>query len=254
MVPDLSRSCWRKMVCKRHRRGGEGQVLPQPSSPNPRGVPRSPASCGSCSRGSGTPPAPGGRCRPSGSTGSRRNWGAEGWRSRAGTGRAKRADPGLFRREEAFQPGHAQLFFPPSPLRPAAQAKSELASPRESSMLKPAVVPLTRKFGYTLSAGSTQHGAVCARGKNRLACKRDATGHGWGRARSRFLEPVAPRSHPWSTLGAATRTPSPFPQPPSPGTAGQPSPSSHGEVSQAPGCLPGKLSPARGAKRIHPSG
>lgn len=93
-----------------------------------------------------------------------------------------------------------------------------------------------------------------AQGKNRLVCKRDATGHGWGRARSHFSEPVAPRSHPWSTLGAATRTPSPFPQPPSPGTAGQPSPSSHGEVSQAPGCLPGKLSPARGAKRIHPSG
>lgn len=246
MVPDLSRSCWRKMVCKRHRRGGEGQVLPQTSSPNPRGVPCSPASCGSCSRGSGTPPAPGGRCRPSGSTGSRRNWGAEGWRSRAGTGRAKRADPGLFRREEAFQPGHAQLFFPPSPLHPAAQAKSEPASPRAAQCLNQP---------WCHSPGNL---AICclqgAQGKNRLACKWDATGHGWGRARSRFLEPVAPRSHPWSTLGAATRTPSPFPQPPSPGTAGQPSPSSHGEVSQAPGCLPGKLSPARGAKRIHPSG
>lgn len=106
MVPDLSRSCWRKMVCGRHRRGGEGQVLPRPSSPHPRGVPHSPASCGSCSRGSGTPPAPGGRCRPSGSRGSRRNGAAEGWRS---TGRAQRADPGLFRREEAFQPRRAQL-------------------------------------------------------------------------------------------------------------------------------------------------
>lgn len=38
MVPDLSRSCWRKMVCKRHRRGGEGQVLPQTSSPHPIGA------------------------------------------------------------------------------------------------------------------------------------------------------------------------------------------------------------------------
>lgn len=76
----------------------------------------------------------------------------------------------------------------------------------------------------------------------------------WGGKTPGAQAPGGARSHPWITLGAATRSLSPFPRPRSPGTSRQPSPSSHGEVSQAPGRTPGKLSPAPSAKRIHPSG
>lgn len=117
-MPDLSRSCWRKIICKNITEDMKGRLLCgfQPgclltlllqegcySAPCPRSF--SPASSGSCSTGSGTPPARGGHCHLSGEQSVKEKAAAKG-----GGVKAMPSDPSHSRKEK---PGH--LACPISP-------------------------------------------------------------------------------------------------------------------------------------------
>lgn len=152
-MPDLSRSCWRKIVCKNSTEDVKGRLscglqpgcpltlLPQegcyPCAAHHAPRSSSPASSGSCSTGSGTPPAQGGHCHLSGEQRVK-----EKAASKGGGVKAKPSDPSQLRQEK---PGHTwpAQSSPQLPLSVLQHQQDQSLQPsRESATLKLAAVPL----------------------------------------------------------------------------------------------------------------
>lgn len=171
-MPDLSRSYCRKIVCKDITEDMKGRLscglqaacppslLPLCSAPGL--LSSSPASSGSCSTGSGTPPARGGRCRLSEE---QRVKEVEAPR-KGGSTKAKLPDPSHRRWEK---PGHTwpAQFFPPTFILQHQQNKSLQAS-KERVTLELAAMPLPGS-SCAAAVGSTL--LCCPWTKAGLACR-----------------------------------------------------------------------------------
>lgn len=179
-MPDLSRSCWRKIICKNVTEDVKGSLscglqsgcpltlLPQkgyyPCAVRHAPCSSSPASSGSCSTGSGTPPAQGGHCHLSGEQRVKEK------AAREGTGiEAKPSDPRHLRQEKPGHPWPAQ-FYPQLPLSVLQHQQDQSLQPsRKSAMLKLAAVPLPGNSSVA-AVGSTP--LWCPRSKTGLACSK----------------------------------------------------------------------------------
>lgn len=179
-MPDLSRSCWRKIACKNITEDVKGRLsyglqpgcpltlLPQKGC-YPHAVwhtPRSssPASSGSCSTGSGTPPAQGGHCHLSGKQRVKEKAGSKG-----GGVKAKPLDSSHLRQQK---PGHTwpAQFSPQLPCSVLQHQQDQSLQPsRETAMLKLAAMPLP---GSSCAAAVGSTSLWCPWSKTGLACSK----------------------------------------------------------------------------------